>query len=50
MYSTSHREVGEHNDRVRLEVGVEFFGCHPEPEPPTRDGYIKFLPRIGIFL
>ena len=30
MYSDSQREVGEHNDRVRLEVGVEFFGSHIE--------------------
>ena len=30
MYSTSHREVGEHSDRVRLEVKAEFFGRHPE--------------------
>ena len=29
MYSASQREVSEHSDRVRLEVGVEFFGNHP---------------------
>ena len=30
MYSASQREVGEHNDRVHLEVGVESFGGHLE--------------------
>ena len=30
MYSASQREVGEHSDRVGLEVGAEFFGCHTE--------------------
>ena len=25
MYSASQREVGEHSDRVGLEVGAEFF-------------------------
>ena len=29
MYSASQREVGEHNDKVRLEVGAEFFGGYP---------------------
>ena len=30
MYSASYREVGEHSDGVRLEVGAEFLGGHPE--------------------
>ena len=30
MYSASQREVGEHSDRVHLEVGVEIFGGHPD--------------------
>ena len=30
MYSASQREVGEHSDRVRLEVGAEFFCDHLE--------------------
>ena len=28
MYSASLREVGEYNDRVRLEVGTKFFSNH----------------------
>ena len=30
MYSDSQREVGEHNDRVCLEVEAEFFSGHLE--------------------
>ena len=30
MYSASQWEVGEYSNRVCLEVGVEFFGSHPE--------------------
>ena len=30
MYSASQREVGEHNDKVHLEVEAEFFGGYLE--------------------
>ena len=30
MYNASQREVGEHSDRVHLEVRAEFFSGHPE--------------------
>ena len=30
MYSASQRKIGEYSNRVRLEVGVEFFGGYPE--------------------
>ena len=30
MYNVSKRKVGEHNNRVRLEVGAELFGDNPE--------------------
>ena len=30
MYSASQREVGEHSDKVHLEVGAKFFGGYPE--------------------
>ena len=30
MYTASQREVGKHSDRVRLEVGAEFFGDYLE--------------------
>ena len=30
MYSASQREIGEYSSRMRLEVGVEFFGGYPE--------------------
>ena len=40
MYSASQREVGEHNDKVHLEVGAEFFGGYP-------NGHIRLL-KTGI--
>ena len=30
MYSASHREIGEYSNRVRLEVGTEFFSSYLE--------------------
>ena len=30
MYGASQRKVGKHSNRVRLEVGVEFFSGDPE--------------------
>ena len=30
MYSASQREVGEHSDKMRLEVGAKFFSGYPE--------------------
>ena len=30
MYKAPYREIGEYNDRVRLEVGVEFLRNYPE--------------------
>ena len=30
MYSASQRKVGEYSNRVRLEVGAEFFSDYPE--------------------
>ena len=30
MYNVSKRKVGEHNNRVRLEVGAELYGDYPE--------------------
>ena len=28
MYSPSQREIGQHDDRVHLEVGAKLFSCH----------------------
>ena len=27
MYSTLHKEIGHHDDKVRLEVGAKLFSC-----------------------
>ena len=28
MYSPSQREIGQHDNRVQLEVGAKLFSCH----------------------
>ena len=32
MYSASQMKVGEYNNMVRLEVGIEFFSCYPKDQ------------------
>ena len=49
MYSASQREVGEHSDRVRLEVRAEFFGGYLEGKSHLREISISgFCLRYGL--